>query len=98
MQYHAPWFRHVAKHCPAIDLTVLYASRPTATQQASSLVVAFEWDVPLLDGYRNRVVRESQPDDRFDSDAFRGLDVPEIGQAIGSTHGPTPCSWPAGIR
>jgi len=34
VQYNAPWFRYLAQNCPAIDLTVLYASRPTPEQQA----------------------------------------------------------------
>jgi glycosyltransferase involved in cell wall biosynthesis len=82
VQYNAPWYRYVAQHCDEIDLTVLYASRPTPSQQAVDFRRPFEWDTRLLDGYRSRVVRESRPDDRFDSDSYRGLDVPDIGAAL----------------
>ena len=82
VQYLAPWFRYIAAHCPEIELTVLYASRPTPEQQAVGFGSAFAWDLPLLEGYRCRVVRESRPGDRFDSERFRGLDVPEIADAL----------------
>ncbi|MFI5177450.1 MAG: glycosyltransferase family 4 protein [Vicinamibacterales bacterium] len=82
VQYNAPWFRYVTKHCPELDLTVVYASRPTAEQQAIGFGQAFEWDLPLLQGYASRVVRESRPGDSFTSDSFTGLDVPEIGDAV----------------
>jgi glycosyltransferase involved in cell wall biosynthesis len=82
VQYNAPWFKYVAQNCPAIDLTVLYASRPTPEQQAVGFDRAFEWDAQLFEGYRWRVVRESRPADTFDSDTFRGLDVREIGDAV----------------
>ena len=84
-QYAAPWFRHIAKTCPELDLRVLYASIPTADQQGVDFGQTFQWDVPLLDGYRWRAVRASRPEDRFDSSTFRGLDVPEIGDAIMAT-------------
>jgi len=85
VQYNAPLFRHIARHCPAIELTVLYASRPTATQQAVGFSGSFEWDAAILHGYRWRIVRESRPEDRFDSGTFWGLDVREIGEAIRET-------------
>lgn len=82
VQYNAPWFRYVTRHCPELELTVLYASRPTAEQQAVGFNQGFEWDVPLLHGYASRIVRESRPGDSFTSDSFSGLDVPEIGDAV----------------
>jgi glycosyltransferase involved in cell wall biosynthesis len=82
VQYNAPWFRHVTTHCPELDVTVVYASRPSAEQQAVGFSQAFEWDRPLLDGYASRIVRESRPGDSFTSDSFTGLDVPEIGDAV----------------
>jgi glycosyltransferase involved in cell wall biosynthesis len=82
VQYEAPWFRRIAADCPEIDLTVLYAARPTPVQQGTGFGHAFEWDANLLDGYRNRVVRESHPDDEFSTGRFRGLDVEEIGEAV----------------
>src|SRR5207248_11017291 len=51
IQYHAPWFRGLAQS-PAIDFCVLFIQRPDARAQGRGFGVAFEWDVPLLDGYR----------------------------------------------
>jgi glycosyltransferase involved in cell wall biosynthesis len=82
VQYYAPWFRHIAAHCPAIDLTVLYATRPTPAQQGVGFGAELEWDVPLTEGYRCRIVRPPRPGDRVHSGQFWGLDVPEIGAAI----------------
>ena len=82
VQYYAPWFRHIAAHCPEIDLTVLYATRPTPAQQGVGFGTDFEWDPPLTSGYRCRVVRRAQPGDSVHSGHFWGLDVPEIGAAI----------------
>ena len=82
VQYMAPWFRHIAKHCPEIDLTVLYATQPTRAQQGVGFGEAFDWDVALLEGYPCRVVRAARPQDRVHSDDFWGLDVPEIGSSV----------------
>ncbi len=85
VQYYSPWFRHVAAYAPEIDLTVLYGTEPTAEQQGTGFGRAFRWDVPLLEGYRSRVIRAARPDDRTDSSSFFGLDVREIGNAIRET-------------
>ncbi len=82
IQYYAPWFRHIAAHCPEIDLTVLYATQPTSEQQGVGFGRSFQWDVPLTEGYRCRVLRPARPGESVDSDRFWGLDVPEIGAAI----------------
>ena len=85
IQYYAPWFRHIHEHAPEIALTVVYAARPTPQQQGVGFDRAFEWDVPLTAGYRSIVVRDAARGERIDSDSFSGLDVAEIGDAIGST-------------
>jgi glycosyltransferase involved in cell wall biosynthesis len=82
VQYTAPWYRYLALNCPAIDLTVVYASRPTPVQQAVGYAKPFVWDTPLLEGYRSVVVRHSDPAETFESSSFRGLDVKEIGAAV----------------
>jgi glycosyltransferase involved in cell wall biosynthesis len=82
VQYYAPWFRSIEAHCAEIALTVLYATRPTAEQQGVGFATSFEWDVPVIEGYRCRVVRSSRPGESVHSDRFWGLDVPEIGSAI----------------
>jgi len=85
IQYYAPWFRHIQAHAPEIDLTVLHATEPTPVQQGVGFDQAFEWDVPLTEGYRAVTVRSAKPTDRIDSGHFTGLDVPEIGDAIAKT-------------
>src|SRR5439155_1465097 len=82
VQYYAPWFRHIAARCRDIDVTVLYAAQPTAEQQGAGFGQPFQWDVPLTDGYRCRVLRPSRPGESVHSDRFWGLDVPEIASAI----------------
>ncbi len=86
IQYYSPWFRHVASRAPGIDLTVLYATEPTAEQQGTGFGRAFQWDVPLRDGYRSQVVRAARPRDRVDSGSFFGIDAREIGAALRATH------------
>lgn len=82
IQYYAPWFRHIALRRPGLDLTVLYGTQPTAEQQGVGFDAAFEWDVPLTEGYRCRVLRAARSGDSMRSDRFWGLDVPEIGAAV----------------
>jgi glycosyltransferase involved in cell wall biosynthesis len=85
IQYYAPWFRHIQQQAPEIALTVVYATQPTPEQQGVGFDRAFEWDVPLTDGYRSITVRAARPGDRIDSGRFTGLDVPAIGGAIAGT-------------
>ena len=52
IQYHAPLFRALAARC---EFEAWFAHRPTAAEQAAAgYGVAFDWDVDLLSGYRNR--------------------------------------------
>jgi len=85
IQYYAPWFRHIERRAPEIALTVVHATEPTPEQQGVGFDRAFEWDVPLTEGYRSETVRKSKPGDRVDSASFTGLDVPEIARAIADT-------------
>jgi glycosyltransferase involved in cell wall biosynthesis len=50
IQYQAPWFRELAK-VPDIDFSVLFIQQPDSQQQGVGFGIAFEWDIPLLDGY-----------------------------------------------
>jgi glycosyltransferase involved in cell wall biosynthesis len=86
IQYYAPWFRHIEQHSPEIALTVVHATEPTPEQQGVGFDRAFEWDVPLTEGYRSITVRPPRAADRVDSTSFTGLDVPEIGRAIEETN------------
>jgi glycosyltransferase involved in cell wall biosynthesis len=85
IQYYAPWFRHIHAHAPEIALTVVYATHPTAQQQGVGFDRAFEWDVPLLDGYESITVRAPEAGDQVDTSRFMGLDAPGIGDAVLAT-------------
>ena len=78
IQYYAPIFRELAKRC---DLTVFFAHRQTAEQQArAGFGVAFDWDVDLLSGYDSRFLVNvaRQPS----TDRFAGCDTPGIAEEI----------------
>jgi glycosyltransferase involved in cell wall biosynthesis len=83
VQYQAPWLRHIAAQAPEIDLTVLYGALPTADQQGTGFGTAFAWDVPLTHGYRWDVCSSVARD--FHSDAFFGIDVPDIAERLAAT-------------
>jgi glycosyltransferase involved in cell wall biosynthesis len=85
VQYFAPLFRHIHAHEPRLSLTVIYAALPTPEQQGAGFGKAFEWDVPLLDGYRSIVLRSAQTGDAFGSDTA-GVDAADGGSAIEATH------------
>jgi glycosyltransferase involved in cell wall biosynthesis len=53
IQYQVPWFRALAAR-ERLDFEVGFAALPGAAEQGVGFEVPFEWDVPLLDGYRWR--------------------------------------------
>lgn len=74
VQYLAPWFRQLATR---VDLEVFYAHRQDAKGQAQAgFGVEFEWDTPLLDGYRYRWLKNVAR--RPGLGRFSGCDTPEI--------------------
>lgn len=76
IQYQAPWFRAIARR-PDCDLEVWFCHRATpAEQRDAGFGVPFEWDVPLLDGYRHRFLdnRARRPD----LHRFGGLNAPSL--------------------
>ncbi len=80
IQYHSPWFRALARQ-PGLDFEVLYGHQPDAQDQGrAGFGVAFEWDVPLLEGYAHRflpnVAREPS------AGTFAGVDTPTIGREL----------------
>ena len=85
VQYWSPWFRFLTERVPDVDLSVVYATLPSAEQQGVGFDQEVTWDVPLLEGYSSEVIRPSRPGERLDSDSFWGIDVPEIGAAVLST-------------
>jgi glycosyltransferase involved in cell wall biosynthesis len=78
IQYQAPLFRALAERT---DLTVYFAHRQTPEGQAGAgFGVAFEWDVPLLDGYEHHFLQNVAGDPS--PLTFRGCDTPEIDAII----------------
>jgi glycosyltransferase involved in cell wall biosynthesis len=78
IQYYAPIFRALATRC---DLTVFFAHRQTAEQQAEiGYGVAFDWDVDLLSGYESHFLTNvsRQPS----TSRFGGCNTPEIADRI----------------
>jgi glycosyltransferase involved in cell wall biosynthesis len=91
IQYYAPIFRELAKRC---DLTVFFAHRQTAAQQAQSgFRVAFDWDVDLLSGYVSRFLQNVAREPS--TDRFFGCDTPGVSTAIaaGSFDGFVVAGW-----
>ena len=81
IQYQVPWFQRLAKRSD-VHLEVAFAMIPDAKEQGREFDVPFTWDMPMLEGYRYRVMhnRARKPSvTRFD-----GCDTPEIVQLIGS--------------
>jgi glycosyltransferase involved in cell wall biosynthesis len=78
IQYHAPLFRSLDA---LVDLRVFFAHRIGAADHAKSgFGVPFEWDLPLLDGYRSEWLENRAT--RPGIDHFRGCDTPGIGSAL----------------
>jgi glycosyltransferase involved in cell wall biosynthesis len=82
IQYYAPWFRHIAKNCPELDLTVLYATMPTPEQQGVGFGVPFTWDSSVTDGYRFRIVSDNHVGTDVSSRNFWGAHARGIGRAL----------------
>lgn len=55
IQYHAPLFRALAAR-PEFDFDVAFLELLDSQRQGQGFGVAFQWDVPVLDGYRWRVL------------------------------------------
>jgi len=78
IQYYSPIFRALAERC---DLTVYFAHRQSAEQQANAgFGVAFDWDVDLLSGYRSRFLTNVSRSPS--TDRFWGCDTPGIRHEI----------------
>jgi glycosyltransferase involved in cell wall biosynthesis len=73
IQYQAPLFRQLAKR---VELTVVFLMRQTpGGQAASGFGVEFEWDTPLLEGYRYVFANNAAPSpstDRRDGIVLQG--------------------------
>ena len=78
IQYYASWYRALAQQAL---LTVFFAHEQSASEQADAgFGVAFDWDVPLLDGFEARFLRNRSP--RPNVSTFLGCDTPDIESEI----------------
>lgn len=59
IQYMAPWFRSLAQD-PALDLEVVFLRELNPVQQGVGFGKAFQWDIPLRQGYASRVLGVAQ--------------------------------------
>lgn len=80
IQYQSPWFRALAQQ-PDIDLEVFFCHQESARDQASAgFGVEFSWDLPLLEGYPHRFLRNVAREPA--AGTFNGMDTPEIGRVL----------------
>lgn len=78
IQYYCPWYRALARQ---VDLHVFFMHRQTSEGQAAAgFGVAFDWDVPLLEGYRSSFLKNTARTP--DVNGFWGCDTPEIRDII----------------
>jgi len=78
IQYQAPWFRALARN---VDVTVYFAwKQDPKGQAAAGFGTEFEWDVPLLDGYRYEWLTNVSRVPGVD--AFAGCDTPDVADRL----------------
>lgn len=75
IQYQVPVFRYLEQDRD-IEFVVLFAMLPDAASQGAGFGVAFEWDIPLLEGYQYRVLENVSASPGVTS--FKGCDTPGI--------------------
>ena len=82
IQYYSPWYRALSA---VVDLEVFYSHKQTARGQAEAgFGVAFEWDVPVTDGFTHTFLRNVSR--HPDVNRFSGCDTPEIATIIRDRH------------
>lgn len=79
IQYQAPVFRELASMSD-LDFQVMFAMVPDAETQGEGFGVGFEWDIPLLHGYRYRILKNVATSPSVTK--FEGCDTPSIGMAL----------------
>ncbi len=82
IQYYSPWYRALAAHAD-VELMVYYAYQQTPQGQGQAgFGVAFDWDVPVLEGYPHEFLHNvARAPNVF---GFWGCDTPEIRDRIAS--------------
>jgi glycosyltransferase involved in cell wall biosynthesis len=79
IQYQVPWFQHLSK-VSDLDLCVFFGMMPDATQQGVGFGVGFQWDIPVLEGYRWKQLLNTAS--RPGLGTFLGCSAPDIRQAL----------------
>lgn len=79
IQYQVPWFRAMASQ-PDLAVTVLFGHLPTAEQQGVGFGVAFQWDLPLLEGYEYLELDNVSTAPALST--FKGCDTPAVGRVL----------------
>lgn len=80
IQYYTPVLQHLAQAAPG-QVDVLYCSGELESSHSrAGFGVEYRWDVPLLDGYRYRFLKNRAADPSTSS--FWGLDNPELSRII----------------
>jgi glycosyltransferase involved in cell wall biosynthesis len=81
IQYQVPLFRELDTRS-GLHSTVFYGRIPDRERQGKGFDVSFEWDLPLLEGYEWRVLRDAETPESIDfsvfagcREAFRAVDV-----------------------
>lgn len=79
IQYQVPWFRRLAA-CPGLDFQVFFGMIPDAGQQGVGFDLAFEWDIPLLEGYPWMVLENASSNPGLGT--FGGCSTPGVGGVL----------------
>jgi glycosyltransferase involved in cell wall biosynthesis len=82
IQYYTPVLQHMASQAPD-DFEVLYCSGELESSHSQAgFGVPYRWDVPLLEGYRYRFLKNRAR--RPSTASFSGLDNPELSRIVAS--------------
>lgn len=79
IQYQVAWFRELARRTE-VDATIFYCLLPDSVEQGDGFGLEFQWDVPLLDGYRFVLLKNVAKSPSVTH--FRGCDTPGLSEAI----------------
>lgn len=79
IQYQVPVFRELARR-DDLEFQVLFAMLPDAKVQGAGFGVAFQWDVPLLEGYEYQVLNNVAKTPSVTN--YAGCDTPKISSVI----------------
>lgn len=79
IQYQVPWFQKLAVQ-DQIDLKVYFALLPDARQQGTGFGKAFQWDIPMLEGYSWTALENVRRKPELSS--FWGVSTPNVHRVL----------------